>query len=379
MSPTTLLRLNRGKDGYYRTSWYDDHGVRHSKSFGSVKRKAEAAFQRFHAEWRTSTAARNPDAIETTIEGAWKLFESAHRDHYTRADGTPTGELRNIQDATARLRANHGDLPASALTAGLIKALQQEMKAAGQCANHINSQIRRIRRVWKWLAQEEIVSPDVTYKLTLVKPVRATTRRKVEPVPPEHIDAILEHLTPTVRAMVLVQLWTGMRPGEVCVMRAQDIDATGDVWFYRPAHHKTAHHGVRREVAIGPHAQVELAGRMDDAGDDGYIFKPKQSRREAMNWKTEKPNSRYTPKTDRRIRPHFDTATYGRAIRRACEAAGIPPWSPNRLRHNCGQEAREKFGLDGAQVIMGHTKADTSEIYASANRDRAAEIMRQIG
>ena len=39
------------------------------------------------------------------------------------------------------------------------------------------------------------------------------------------------------------------------VMRACDIDMSGKVWLYRPARHKTEHHGHGRIIALGPKAQ----------------------------------------------------------------------------------------------------------------------------
>ncbi len=48
---------------------------------------------------------------------------------------------------------------------------------------------------------------------------------------------------------------TGVRPGEVCMMRTGDIDRTTSPLEYRPRTHKTAHRGHERVVCIGPKAQ----------------------------------------------------------------------------------------------------------------------------
>ena len=62
--------------------------------------------------------------------------------------------------------------------------------------------------------------------------------------------------------MAQLQLHTGMRPGEVCVMRGMDLEMTGKVWMYRPGsdrgphgNHKTAHRGQCRVIALGPRAR----------------------------------------------------------------------------------------------------------------------------
>jgi hypothetical protein len=41
-----------------------------------------------------------------------------------------------------------------------------------------------------------------------------------------------------------------MRPGEVCIMRTCDIDRGGDVWAYKPSHHKSQHHVHERLVVL---------------------------------------------------------------------------------------------------------------------------------
>jgi integrase len=59
--------------------------------------------------------------------------------------------------------------------------------------------------------------------------------------------------------MVRLQLLTGARPGEICAMRPTNVTRGIDgVWTYRPASHKTEHHGRERRIFIGPQAQEIL-------------------------------------------------------------------------------------------------------------------------
>ena len=87
--------------------------------------------------------------------------------------------------------------------------------------------------------------------------------------------------------------------------------------------------------------------------------------------------------------------SFCRAIHRACDRAFPPPeelegdelkawrkfhrWNPNQLRHTAATEIRSKFGLEGAQVALGHSNADVTQIYAERDKAKAAEIMRQVG
>ena len=78
-------------------------------------------------------------------------------------------------------------------------------------------------------------------------------------------------------------------------------------------------------------------------------------------------------------------AGYRRAITKACERArmpdgtAVPRWCPRQLRKNFATVARDAFTLDAAQVLLGHASADTTEIYAQANRQKAIEIITRIG
>jgi integrase len=55
--------------------------------------------------------------------------------------------------------------------------------------------------------------------------------------------------------MIELQLVTGMRPSEVVLLRACDIDMSGKIWEYRPASHKTEHQGIECVVFLGPRAR----------------------------------------------------------------------------------------------------------------------------
>ncbi len=109
----------------------------------------------------------------------------------------------------------------------------------------------------------------------------------------------------------------------------------------------------------------------------------------------------------------YTTSSYRRAIHRACDRA-FPPtgdlakltgetnkawrerlgiegverlnawqskhrWSPNQLRHTAATRIRKDFGLEAAQVILGHAAADVTQIYAERNADKAREVIRQMG
>lgn len=57
----------------------------------------------------------------------------------------------------------------------------------------------------------------------------------------------------------------------------------------------------------------------------------------------------------------------------------IPHWFPHQLRHTCGTLARKMGGLEGAQTLLGHQRANVTEIYAERDMDLAAEVAKKIG
>ena len=68
-----------------------------------------------------------------------------------------------------------------------------------------------------------------------------------------------------------------------------------------------------------------------------------------------------------------------RAVKRLCEKAGVPKWTPNQLRHNAGTEIRRKHGLEAARLILGHRSMATTEIYAEKELDMAIQIVKEMG
>jgi site-specific recombinase XerC len=54
-------------------------------------------------------------------------------------------------------------------------------------------------------------------------------------------------------------------------------------------------------------------------------------------------------------------------------------WSPNQLRHSRATIIRERYGIEAAQVVLGHSDPRVTEIYAERDFAAAARIMREIG
>jgi integrase len=57
----------------------------------------------------------------------------------------------------------------------------------------------------------------------------------------------------------------------------------------------------------------------------------------------------------------------------------VPEWSPLQLRHTAATAIRARFGLEASQVVLGHEKADVTQIYAERDAAKASAIMAEIG
>lgn len=354
------------------------------------------------------TSTRSPDI---TVNEVLLAFYRHAEEHYRRVDGTTTQELVEYRQTFKPVRELHGHTPAAEFGPRALKAVRQKMLDAGLCRSTINNRVRRLRHVFKWGAGEELVPVTVYQALAAVAGLQRgrTTAREPEPVEPvteEHVVAVLPYLRPVVRGMVEVQLLTGMRPGEVVTIRPGDIDTAEPVWVYRPPHHKNTHRGKARAVAIGPKAQAILTG-FAPADSEGYYFSPRRAVEQQV---AERSESRLTPRypahmirnLTKRVRfpkrvpaDHYTAMTYARAVARGITLANragsrkatetgaqftpIPSWSPNQLRHTHGTKVRRRYGLEAAQVVLGHEKADVTQVYAEKNLALAATVAAEIG
>ncbi len=189
--------------------------------------------------------------------------------------------------------------------------------------------------------------------------------------------------------MIQLPLFTAARPGEVVIMRPIDLDTSGATWLYRPITHKTAYREMPRTVYIGPRAKEVIQPFLQDRAVVDFLFSPQEAdteRRAALHAARTTPlYCGNVPGSNRKEKPahkpgkHYTTNTYRRAIERACNAAGIPLWTPGQLRHNAATIVRREFGLEAAQLLLGHAKADTTQLYAEVNELKAIEIAAKIG
>lgn len=338
---------------------------------------------------------------------------------YYRKRGKPTREHGLIVEICRSIKHLYGRSPANEFGPIALKSVRQTLIDHGNSRKHINKQIDRVKRMFRWAAAEEIISSRIPEALSMVAGLRkGRTKAKetppVLPVSEDVIAATLEHLSTIVADMVRLQRLTGMRPEEVCALRPYELDRDDEIWQYRPKDHKTDHRDHVRIVYIGPKGQGILLSYLA-RGDEMFCFRPcdtEEKRRKARSIarviSIEQGNR---PGTNRKANPKrkpgecYTTDSYRRAIHRACDKAFPHPqlgymmrsnfsneqrkklkkwqsehrWSPNRLRHSAATETRKLFGLEGAQVQLGHKQANVTQIYAERDAALGTRIAAEIG
>lgn len=382
--------------------------------------ESQAEYRRVIAEWLASpTQAIHLDRpIGSAIVNELVLAYLRFAKTYYIKNGRPSGEIPNLKDAVKPLVLMHGHVPVSEFSPMSLKAVREEMIKADLSRGVINGRVNRIRRVFKWGVENEIVPPSVLHGLQAVSPLkrgRCQVRETapVVPVPEELIEAVLRVAPSQIAAMIELQRLTGMRPGEVVLMRGCDLDTTEPIWIYMPMEHKTQHHGRERVIHLGPHSQQFLKPHLK--ADMGmFIFNPRDvasarsvSRRQARTTPLTPSQRARMPEANpkRQLGERYTTMSYARAITYACDQATPHPllsttqysklspeqqeevtawrkahrWSPNRLRHNAATLLRKQFGIEAARVVLGHSSAGITEIYAEQDFSKAAEIMATVG
>lgn len=267
----------------------------------------------------------------------------------------------------------------------------------------INRHLVRIRAVFSWAVGEELIHASVAHGLREVKGIRQGDRQVKEskarlPAFWHDVVKILPHCTRPVAAMLRLQWLTGMRSGEVRVMRTLDIDRTDpQFWEYRPGSdagphgaHKNAWRGQDRVVALGPQCIEVLTPWLNEDDPSAYLFQPRQAmaevnagrrkERKSPRWpshvKAQEAKRKRQPK--RTAGTCYSDSSYPQAVARACAKAGIK-FSPYALRHGRKMHVARESGSDAARAVLGQKSIDATEHYGEIDVAHAREVMKKLG
>jgi integrase len=320
--------------------------------------------------WIVRLTGRRMDVASGTPAGAsiyvFQLLEDylVYADQYYRKHGRHTSEYWSLENVATALNELHGKTLASEFRPSNLKEVRQALVERGLARKHVNDQVARIRRIWRWAVEHELVPADALTALEAVAPLKkgrskAPEEEKVPPVPLEDVWTTVFVAPAQLGRMIRLQLFAAMRPQDVCEMRPCDIDR--QTWVYTPWTYKTEHLDTPREIELGPKAREILETILPDSSPEAWLFQAR-------------PRGRFAG-----YNGPITASGYRGQIRKLCQLHGIPHWYPLQLRHTALSLIRERFGLEAAQVAAGHTNAEVTEIYAQRDKALARKIAEEMG
>lgn len=339
--------------------------------FGSPE--SHLRYQQVLADWHAQqTAPVQLPQTPRTVGQVLELFRTA-----ARIGDRPTS--RNEQahfKRLAELLAEFGfaDRQAAAFDVDCLEAFRRRLldRYSRRYAHRL---VVRLRTVWRWAERKRLLTASSWAALQVLKLGSGEVGSPILPVPEEDLAATLAALNRIPRAMAELQLLTGARPGEICVLRPEMIDRRGDVWTADLGReHKSGWRGHRRTLYFGPKAQAIIAVFLDRE-PDRYLFEPTESLREwAVKYGRRLPRNRKRPPGRR-----YSTETYAQAIEYACKRAGVPVWGPGRLRHNAASRLAAEFSPEVARTVLGHASLAITRVYVADDIQRVKDAMRRTG
>jgi integrase len=374
-------------------------------------RESRSQYARVISEWsaRGNQLPRKESRSGLTIAELIGRYWPWIKSYYRHADGTETKEVDGFVRALRPLNHLYGHTPAENFGPIALKTTRDLMikgyehpKYGAQLAlarSVINQRVKRIRRMFRWAVEQELIPATVLHALEAVQGLKrgrseVKEAKPVLPVSRAVVEDTLPLLRPMQADMVRLQLETGMRPGELVILRACDIDTRGNVWLYEVPQHKTQHHGHVRIVPIGPKGQA-IIRRYLLPDTQAAIFSPARNMEERRLTLRQKRRSKVQPsqKDRRKKRPkkkpgtRYTVTTYRRGIAEAVKRHNqdkpvneqIPHWHPHQLRHLRALELKREAGLDVARAVLGHRSPVITEHYATLDIAKGMEVMAKIG
>jgi integrase len=359
--------LHHKSKGLAYSSWVAN-GKRQWVYFGEWgSEEAKENYRRFCATWSASSAS-----IAQPVASPRRLFIAefvdAWLDHcrvkYVKFD-RQTSEYHIQRSALSFLVSLYGSEFVHDFTLMKLETVRNAMIKEQFVRKTINGYVSRIIMSFRWGVGRKFVPPSVLHECENIEHLKSgrvnvPESKKVTSAPIKLVRLVQDHFrksesTAMLADMIELQLLTGMRPGDVCGMKFEDIDQSDDVWVYRVRDdvNKTAHMDKGRTVMLGPKAQAVLG----------------------KNWKTK--GFVFTLSGgDRPVK----VSRYGFRIRQACDELQISRWHPHQLRHNYATEVKRRYESDRvAATAIGDSEEVTRRVYLDEDHTVAKRVAAEMG
>jgi integrase len=273
-------------------------------------------------------------------------------------------KLYNVRNALKVLNSLFGDRPVAEFGPLQFDRFRDQLVKAGYSKAYGNRLLRIVKQLFKWALKRGVIDANRYAGLMAVDPLtsKEAPTKIVEPADDVDVDATLPLLSADFQDMIRFLRATGCRPGEARLMQVGDIDR--EHWLLHRDKHKTAHKGKSRIIPIPSSVQGLLLPRLLRPAD-AFVFGADDGERAYHK---------------RALARAIDRAIV--RINRERSEADLPTvdhWHPYRLRHLRATEVREQFGVEVAQVLLGHARIDMTQHYAGITEAKAKEVGKLIG
>lgn len=316
--------------------------------------ECRAHYARLVAELSTGGVPRP----EVPRGGEVTVFQLIDRWRAERGPEHARKELEQYGYSLAPLVDLYGTTPARDFRIPQLKTVRAEMVRRGWCRNVVNRRIVRVRTVFRWAEEADLIPPGSWHHLCTLRslPKNAPHVRQTAPThvtSREELQAVLAHLREPLRTMLEVQWLSGMRSCEVRLMAASRIDRTQPTWIYSPEKDKSGWREGQapRAVFLGPECQRLLTPFLLRAEE--YLFPTRRA-------------------------PHYSDTSYAHEIDKACKKAGVKVTGYGG-RHAAKLRVTREHGLDAARAFLGQKSLGTTNQYAAEiDHKTAEEVARKL-
>ena len=200
-----------------------------------------------------------------------------HADGHYIKNGEPTSEIHCLKAATRPLVGFFGFTPVDSFGPMMLKAAREKFIEDGWVRDSVNKGVGRIRLIFKWGVENEMVQPSTLQALQAVAPLlkgrtEAHDNAPRTAVDDSRIETVKKLVRPLVCDLIELQRLCGARSGELLKLTTGMLIRTGDVWKADISDHKTVHHDQSRTLHFGPQAQLILTKYLS-ADPDAKLFK----------------------------------------------------------------------------------------------------------
>lgn len=343
------------------------------------------------AHGQTAAMAMRPEALAETNKNVivaslvGQFLKYADR-YYRDKTGKKTSTDKRHKHAAKTLLDLFPTFLVSQFGPKQMRLFVENMMSSGLARRTINYRLTATKQMWKWAAAEGVIPIDDYNRIRDFPSIPVGRFGLPEPkevlaVPEKTFLATLPFIPAPFNVIAELNRLTGCRPAEILAIRPADLDTTITPWAWRIPQHKSSWRGKQKVLYLGPRCRELLTPLLEQTQPGELIFSWEGVRKERAQSRQKKAKEagRRASRNGKTKGDEIHVWNYGAAIGQAAKAAGVEHWTPNQLRHLKATELRREYGLEAAQIALGHTRADVTQIYAERDAARLRELAERTG